>query len=805
MLVGTFSLVLATSLAFNVATPRSALAETESPALMPASGQYFSISPVKVLDTRNGTGGVPTGPVAAGSSLDFPVEGVGGVPANGVTDVYAVITAINPMTNGCLHDYDADLSDPGICTVSFQAGDSFTDSDLVQVGAAGYVAVTNASSGATGIAVTVLGYYQDGDSQTAGETYVPLPQAQIVDTRSGLGAPQAQIPGGSSLTVQVAGHAGVPSDAAGAALFIGAANATQSGYLSAYPTGGTASSLANLSYSPGRVVHNLYFGALSSSGQLTVVNQGPMPVDILVGVQGFLVSPTAPEAGDQYQDVPESRIADTRSGNGGVPATPIPAGGSITIAATGVAGVPSTGVASVAESVAALNPTAKGYLSVYPADGVDPGEPGVNFDVSDTQDNDMSAPLLSAVSPSGQEKITNHSSGSVDVVVSVRGYFIAPTTPSAPTQVNAGIQDGSAIISWAAPQTDGGGAITSYDITVFNDDGTVNQTLTAGPADTSATITDLGDTATYSIGIAAVNGVGAGDSSTGPVNVIPAGWSAPSTSETDDSVIMDVDPSTGDLTFDSATSDQYNYAPDGTLISSNTQSPADITDLYSGTRLGTFSCVLSTSQDVHGHTPWHNTQDDPEREFDFYHETYTAKNARTLYASAGSSYKTFQDLLCNVGGGQSKNVSSGPNEGYYHLWFVGTATTLSQKREYEIGKKWGTGQTNGSVSINLNFVLTAGPASVAAAVAVNPGGGNYQGDIGNDGLFPNYPKGWQPYYKNRVNMFWRSPHTFPWNGAQAGDYEGNASEVLYEWPMGTTGTFKILAYAVGKVFYVNPG
>ena len=45
----------------------------------------------------------------------------------------------------------------------------------------------------------------------------------------------------------------------------------------------------------------------------------------------------------------------------------------------------------------------------------------MNFNAADSQDNDMAARLLSAVSPTGQETITNHSSGTVDVVVSVRG------------------------------------------------------------------------------------------------------------------------------------------------------------------------------------------------------------------------------------------------------------------------------------------------------------------------------------------------------------------------------------------------
>jgi hypothetical protein len=52
-----------------------------------ASGSSFSPSgPARVMDTRNGTGGV-TGPVAAGVTVSLQVAGAGGVPASGVSAV----------------------------------------------------------------------------------------------------------------------------------------------------------------------------------------------------------------------------------------------------------------------------------------------------------------------------------------------------------------------------------------------------------------------------------------------------------------------------------------------------------------------------------------------------------------------------------------------------------------------------------------------------------------------------------------------------------------------------------------------
>src|SRR5262245_61710468 len=65
------------------------------------------------------TGGVAAAPLAAGATVVVPVAGMGQVPTFGVTDVYAVINAINPTASGALEDYNSYLDNPGIWTVPF--------------------------------------------------------------------------------------------------------------------------------------------------------------------------------------------------------------------------------------------------------------------------------------------------------------------------------------------------------------------------------------------------------------------------------------------------------------------------------------------------------------------------------------------------------------------------------------------------------------------------------------------------------------------------------------------------------------
>jgi hypothetical protein len=184
----------------------TAVASTGAAALQPAAGQYFPVTPVWALNTGTGTGGVPVAPMTGGSTDTFPVEGVGGVPASGVSDVYVVFNVIGPTAAGCLDDYDPDGGDPNICTTTFDGSNNVTDSDIVQVSGSGEIAVSFNSLGTAGVVVTIMGYYQDDTGTAVGDTYVGLPVDPLVDTRNGTGAPKAQIPAKGSLTVQIGGQ-----------------------------------------------------------------------------------------------------------------------------------------------------------------------------------------------------------------------------------------------------------------------------------------------------------------------------------------------------------------------------------------------------------------------------------------------------------------------------------------------------------------------------------------------------------------------------------------------------------------------
>ena len=122
--------------------------------------------------------------------------------------------------------------------------------------------------------------------------------------------------------------------------------------------------------------------------------------------------------------------------------------------------------------------------------------------------------------PTGQETITNHSSGTVDIIVSVRGYYQAPTQPSEPKSVAASISGTSATVVWVAPATDGGAAITSYTVTAAPD----NATVTVGPGTYQTTLTGLTSASADTYTVTAVNAVGTSEGgSFGPMTQVLSG------------------------------------------------------------------------------------------------------------------------------------------------------------------------------------------------------------------------------------------------------------------------------------------
>ncbi len=102
------------------------------------------------------------------------------------------------------------------------------------------------------------------------------------------------------------------------------------------------------------------------------------------------------------------------------------------------------------------------------------------------------------------------------------------TAPGAPTGVSGTAGDASVALSWTAPSSNGGSAITSYRITPYI--GSTAQTpITTGSTSTSRTVTGLTNGTAYTFRVAATNAVGTGADSGASAAVTPRAPTAPGT------------------------------------------------------------------------------------------------------------------------------------------------------------------------------------------------------------------------------------------------------------------------------------
>lgn len=100
-----------------------------------------------------------------------------------------------------------------------------------------------------------------------------------------------------------------------------------------------------------------------------------------------------------------------------------------------------------------------------------------------------------------------------------------PVVPDAPTAVVAAPGDTTVSLTWTAPVSDGGSAITDYVIQWSEDDGSPSWTTFTDTTSTtpSVTVTGLTNNTAYIFRVAAVNAIGQGSYSSNSNSVIPSG------------------------------------------------------------------------------------------------------------------------------------------------------------------------------------------------------------------------------------------------------------------------------------------
>jgi hypothetical protein len=268
------------------------------------AGLYTALpSPARICDTRAGAqNAAPNGQcngvanagatLSAGRTINVSVTGANAIPA-GATAAVLNVTAVKPAGAGFLTVYPEDSARPLASNVDYVAARAVANRVVVPLSTTGgsLGQITVYSSQSADVVVDVSGYFSAAGG-TGSQFNAEAAPVRICDTRSQ--SPSNVCTGksigqGGTLTLNVAGLAGVPANATAVVVNLTGVTPPQDTFLTVFP-GPRQPPTSDLNLSTGDVRANLVVAKLSSNGTISIAN-GDGTANVVVDVLGWYAAP----------------------------------------------------------------------------------------------------------------------------------------------------------------------------------------------------------------------------------------------------------------------------------------------------------------------------------------------------------------------------------------------------------------------------------------------------------------------------------------------------------------------------------
>lgn len=154
------------------------------------------------------------------------------------------------------------------------------------------------------------------------------------------------------------------------------------------------------------------------------------------------------------------------------------------------------------------------FQIAFNADGTQIWQP----DVGNAQFNGTQVQVWTTSQLSGSAAAQTRTSSPPFAAPSGIAFGIRPNVPDAPTAVSATAGNGSAVVTWIAPTSDGGASLTGYTVTASPGGATCSST----PPQTTCTVSGLVNGTAYTFSATATNSVGSSPASTASSAVTPS-------------------------------------------------------------------------------------------------------------------------------------------------------------------------------------------------------------------------------------------------------------------------------------------
>ena len=400
-----------------------------------------TVVPSRIMDTRDGTGGVAVGKVGngrddSGAVLEFSVLGKGTLPSSaaaiGAVSMNVTVTGTSVGDEGGWVAVFPCGTSPGVSNLNFVAGQTIPNAVITPVSSDGKVCFK--VYGKANLIADINGYFTPSSGFN---TVVP---SRIMDTRDGTGGVAVGKVGngrddsGAVLEFSVLGKGTLPSSAAaiGAVSMnvtvTGTSVGDEGGWVAVFPCG-TSPGVSNLNFVAGQTIPNAVITPVSSDGKVCFKVYGK--ANLIADINGYFT----PSSG--FNTVVPSRIMDTRNGTGlplpwditggylsggyiiGV--TPDDSNGVLEFSVLGKGTLPSLsiGIDAVSINVTVADTRAAdegGWVAVFPC-GTLPGVSNLNFVSGQTIPNAVITPV------SSDGKVCFKVYGLTSLIVDINGYF----------------------------------------------------------------------------------------------------------------------------------------------------------------------------------------------------------------------------------------------------------------------------------------------------------------------------------------------------------------------------------------------
>ena len=364
--------------------------------------RVVAISPTRVLDSRDGTGGSAS-PWGAGEARTVKVAGAGtGVPTD-ATAVLLNLTAVLPSAPTHLTVWRAGTTKPGVSNLNVPAGVVRPNLVFAEVDDDGQVNVAN-NSGEVHLVGDVVAYRSRVGGADRGGLVAVTP-TRVLDSRDGTGGWSSPWPATTTRTVSL--DAAVPADAVAVVVNLTATGPSAATHLTMAPAGSVPLA-SNLNVAAGETAANLVVVPLGVGRAISVYNNSGS-VDVVADLVGYVSTTSSAE----LAPVTPKRLADSRDGTG-TAATRWGAGEARSVVVRG--GSTGVGVASdaVFVNLTAVLPSQATHLTAWPSGVAKPLASNLNLSAGDVRANLALVPV-----GSGDAIDVANNSGTTDVIVDV--------------------------------------------------------------------------------------------------------------------------------------------------------------------------------------------------------------------------------------------------------------------------------------------------------------------------------------------------------------------------------------------------